>query len=387
MKKLFLSLVTIGLVLSFTSLGYCANVTDNGGGNQGYILVNDGSGQGHRGVWTNPTSIPALKGDKGDKGDKGEQGIQGIQGIQGLKGDRGLQGIQGIQGIKGDTGLQGIQGLKGDKGDIGLAGKDGVNGINGIDGLKGEQGIQGIAGIDGLNGLNGTDFDPAEVIRLDNRIDVNTNDISTLDDNAVLYDINRNVFLENDLTVKGSLEVLGIVDPEALILITQNTIPSEDIGTIYYDNGNVNSFMFKDESGWRNYGKELNNHESRLNDLDNRVSDLEKTQYVAESEFRIYDGKNLTISPFVRQNFSRNKVDTVGIRFTFKLGTSYEEREIAKTNARLDRTEQRLGSLEERLGQPAYIEETKVVNTKGKVISQSFHIQALPEGLIVNKKF
>jgi len=164
MKKVFW-LIILSMIL-ITSIGYCASgasVTDNGGGNKGYILINDGTGQGHRGTWTNVKDVPELKGD---------QGIQGVQGIQGTKGDKGDQGDKGIQGVKGDKGDQGIQGAKGD---------NGVNGIDGINGTDGKDGAHGLKGDQGDKGNDGLDFDPKEVTRLDNKIDTETTDRKDLD--------------------------------------------------------------------------------------------------------------------------------------------------------------------------------------------------------------
>ncbi len=75
----------------------------------------------------------------------------------------------------------------------------------------------------------------------------------------------------------------------------------------------------------------INNIQSQqIGDLDNRLSKLEKTQQVIEVESRVYDSKRLTIKPFARYNITRNKVDVVGLRFTIKLGSSYEEKLIKK---------------------------------------------------------
>lgn len=39
---------------------FAANVTDNNRGSDGYILVNNGTGQGHQGTWTKPEDLPAI---------------------------------------------------------------------------------------------------------------------------------------------------------------------------------------------------------------------------------------------------------------------------------------------------------------------------------------
>lgn len=91
-KKFVLGLF---LILCFVDSSFSANVTDNGGGNKGYILVNTGTGQGHQGTWTDPSF---LKGEKGDIGATGATGTQGIQGVAGINGSDGKNGVNGQDG-------------------------------------------------------------------------------------------------------------------------------------------------------------------------------------------------------------------------------------------------------------------------------------------------
>lgn len=142
------------------------------------------------------------------------------------------------------------------------------------------------------------------------------------------------------------------------------------------------------QTTWNNQqDASINNLNNAVDNLDNRLGKLEQTQYVAEAEFRVFDSKRLTIKPFIRQNFTRSKLDTVGVRFTIKFGESYEEKEIAKTNARVDNINSRLASLEKRLGQPAYIEKTIIKDTKGKTTKTSIHITDVPAVLSVRGEF
>lgn len=172
-----------------------------------------------------------------------------------------------------------------------------------------------------------------------NNITTNTNDISTLTNKAVLYDDDGNVKLEKNLVVDGNLDVLGIVDPEALILVPQTTSPSEEIGTIYYNNTNIGSFMFKDKSGWRNYGNELNNHEDRLNDHEGRIGDLEETQFNIVPEVQFIRGKNHTVSAYTKYNVRHNKIPEVGLRITVGLGKSWTQEELEKMEEKLSKLE------------------------------------------------
>jgi len=81
----------------------------------------------------------------------------------------------------------------------------------------------------------------------------------------------------------------------------------------------------------------ITKNSQRITNVENRVSDLEKTQYVVEGQVRVVDTKNWTVKPFARYNIERQNVDTVGVRFTFKLGSSYEERRIEALENKLNK--------------------------------------------------
>jgi hypothetical protein len=155
--------------------------------------------------------------------------------------------------------------------------------LKGAKGDKGDQGIQGIQGEKGDKGDkgdNGKDVDPSTVLNLQNADTVLDSKVSAVSLNQTAWNSRQ------DVTLK---------DHEARI--TDNT--------------------------------------NKINDVDRRVQKLEKTQYVVETEVRLLDTKHMSVAPFVRHNATRGKLDTVGVRVTMKIGQSYEERELAKTNKRL----------------------------------------------------
>lgn len=191
--------------------------------------------------------------------------------------------IPELKGGKGDTGAAGA------RGDQGVTGKDGLNGLNGIDGA------QGIHGDKGDTGAAGKDVDPATVTNIQN-------DINNVE-NLVNIEVDNRVITDNNLQSKINTEYLQRVNSDNQL------------------------------------NNRINDTNSRVDNLDNRVHKLERTQYKLQAEFRIWDTKHFTVSPYISNNFTRNKIDEVGIRVTVKLGTSYEEREIAKTNKRLERLE------------------------------------------------
>jgi hypothetical protein len=202
-------LFAICLVFVMVSYGWPASVTDVKGGEQGQILINNGSGQGHKGEWTDPSFL------KGDKGDTGQAGAQGIQGDKGDTGQAGAQGINGQDGINGKDGQNGI------------TGKNGINGLNGTNGQKGKNGKQGTRGIKG-------------------------------------------------------------------------------------DKGNIGS---RGE-----VGRGL------------------KDQYKAGVDFRVADTKNTAWDIYYNRDFN-NESNEVGIRITIKLGKSYEQKEMEKLNAKIEKIE------------------------------------------------
>ena len=106
----------------------------------------------------------------------------------------------------------------------------------------------------------------------------------------------------------------------------------------------------------------LNEQNSKLDSMSSRINKLERTQYVFQGEVRLFDTRKWTGKPFVRYNIQRHKVDTVGFILTYKIGKSYEERQMELLNKRLDRLEKE---------QPAVIE--KFYNADGTLRQISIH--------------
>jgi len=92
------------------------------------------------------------------------------------------------------------------------------------------------------------------------------------------------------------------------------------------------------QTAWNNtQDSAIQSNTSRINDLDGRVSDLEKTQSIIGGEVRIYDSKKWTVSTFVDYSTTRSTVDRAGIKFTFKIGKSYEETKIEELEAKINK--------------------------------------------------
>lgn len=77
---------------------------------------------------------------------------------------------------------------------------------------------------------------------------------------------------------------------------------------------------------------------SRVDDVSNRVSKLERTQTIIGGEVRLYDSRKWQVNAFLDYTTTRNTVDRLGVRFTYKLGKSYEE-------GRLDELERKIARL------------------------------------------
>ena len=215
-----------------------------------------------------------------------------------------------ITTLKGDKGDTGEQWIQGIQGNPGVAGQDGLNGLNGQDGINGIDGLNGEQGIQGFTGDKG------------------------------------------DTGEQGIQGLIGEQGIQGLIGNTGNT-GEQGIQGVQGVQGKTGVKGDKGDRGLR--GKGL------------------KNQQKAGIELRVFDTKRTTFSIYMNNDFN-NKVTETGIKLTIKLGTSYEEREIAKTNRRLDR-------LEATIGTSPIIE--RVVDSKGKV--KSISISA--NGLAVNGNF
>lgn len=331
---IFIMLLVIGVVNSFGSVTY-TNVKANNTNNNGYIFVGTGTTNGgvQVGNWQDPTTIPSLKGDKGDIGSQGIAGKDGVNGLDGINGVDGKNGFNGTNGIDGENGLNGSNGVNG---------LDGKNGIDGLNGAKGEQGIQG------ETGANGKDVDPKIVTDLQNE------DITL--SNSIITETNNRISEDN---------------------LLQNNINTEQFDRIQLGNDlttNINGETTQRKNADTTLNNRINDTNNKVDNLDHRVGKLEQTQYKIQTEFRVIDTKRVTISPYISNNLTRNKLDEAGVRITIKLGTSYEEREINKTNARLS-------AIESKIGTSAVI--TRTLDNKGKVKS----IEINNGQLTVNGKF
>lgn len=185
-----------------------------------------------------------------------------------------------------------------------------------LKGDTGEQGIQGLAGEDGLDGINGRDG-----------IDSKDGEVGPKGDRG-------DMGIPGTPGVEGEQGAAGIEGKQGI----------EGIKGIDFDPAT------------------LNEQNSKLDNMNSRINKLERTQYVFQGEVRLFDTRKWTGKPFVRYNIQRHKVDTVGFILTYKMGKSYEGRQMELLNKRLDRMEK---------AQPAVVE--KHYNANGTLRQISIH--------------
>ncbi len=126
------------------------------------------------------------------------------------------------------------------------------------------------------------------------------------------------------------------------ILINSSAIKTNADNIINVDNKHTSWNKKQDKAIITNRDNIITNRDSiaknsqRITNVENRVSDLEKTQYIVGFEGRVYDCRKWQVNVFADYTTTRNTFDRVGVRFTFKFGTSYEERRINELEEKLN---------------------------------------------------
>lgn len=183
--------------------------------------------------------------------------------------------------------------LKGEKGDTGEQGIQGVAGQNGGNGFQGEQGAKGDKGDKGEQGIAGQNGTNGEV------------------------------------GATGAQGEHGAdVDPEIVNNINNNIT---------------------------NTNNAVANTNSRIDDVNNRVGRLEKPQAIVGLVARIQDSRKWQTNLFIDYSATRNAVSMYGIRFTYKMGRSYEERRLDELEAKLDRANRTNETLEREASAIPYV--------------------------------
>jgi hypothetical protein len=109
----------------------------------------------------------------------------------------------------------------------------------------------------------------------------------------------------------------------------------------YFDGVNGADGKDADPATVNNLQNSINSNSSSINNLNNRLDNLEETQSIVGAEVRILDTKKWTVTLFADYSENRQMIDRTGIKFTYKIGSSYEEREIKKLQQRIEALEVR----------------------------------------------
>lgn len=83
-------------------------------------------------------------------------------------------------------------------------------------------------------------------------------------------------------------------------------------------------------------GQAIQGQQNQINGLNNRVGALERTQAEVVGKIRILDTRKFQVNAFVTYSQTRSAVANAGLEVQFKLGSSYEERQVNELNKKLD---------------------------------------------------
>lgn len=84
-----------------------------------------------------------------------------------------------------------------------------------------------------------------------------------------------------------------------------------------------------------NNTQKLSATNDRVDSLNSRIAELERPQFIVGGVIRLYDSRKWQINTFVDFAVNRQNVDRAGIRFTYKMGKSYEEARLDELEAKL----------------------------------------------------
>lgn len=74
----------------------------------------------------------------------------------------------------------------------------------------------------------------------------------------------------------------------------------------------------------------INQNSKDIADNSNRIGELEESQFIIGGVIRLYDSRKWQVNTFADYSTNRQMIDRLGVRFTFKFGESYEEKQINK---------------------------------------------------------
>jgi hypothetical protein len=393
------------------------NVKDCGTGNVGDILVHSGQVEGKDkndiGIWTDPKSIPELKGEKGDKGDKGDNGLD-FDPAEIIRLDNRINS-ETTNRINTDnmlyTKTQNLADYVDYVSDLNYdehleMNTNITNNAKEIKKVDTESKIRDTILTDNLNDeimtREATDnFLEWSISNTNTALSLETtravtaeSNLQTNIDTAVGNSKTRDLLLEKSIKTETTnrqtadtilqnninSEVSRATNAESVLQtnisnvnsnsinrdsVLQNNINAEATTRSNADNNLQNNINITDNNSQIRDNKlqtNINSTNSRIDDVSNRVSKLEATQYIVKTELRFIREKHLEVGVYAEYNAGRNVCSEVGLNVVIPIGNSYLDRENKKINSRLDRLEQKVGGA-------TIIERT--LDKKGKVRSIS----------------
>lgn len=170
-------------------------------------------------------------------------------------------------------------------------------------------------------------------------------------------------FMENSNEISAKNELIGLMNPANIY--DYNTSPNQNGEAIqnghYYVpisynggyNGTDTDYLllsdFKNEvvkevetnntETTTKLAQGISTNNQRSDDINNRIAELERPQFILGLVLRHVDTRKWQINSFVDVSTTRGNIDRAGVRFTYKIGKSYEETRLDELQARLDKLE------------------------------------------------
>lgn len=170
-------------------------------------------------------------------------------------------------------------------------------------------------------------------------------------------------FMENSNEISAKNELIGLMNPANIY--DYNTSPNQNGEAIqnghYYVpisynggyNGTDTDYLllsdFKNEvvkevetnntETTTKLAQGISTNNQRSDDINNRIAELERPQFILGLVLRHVDTRKWQINSFVDVSTTRGNIDRAGVRFTYKIGKSYEETKLDELQERLDKLE------------------------------------------------
>jgi hypothetical protein len=198
--------------------------------------------------------------------------------------------------------------LKGEKGETGATGATGQNGLNGTNGTDGRDGIDGLNGANGQDGQNGRDG------------------------------VDGAVGPQGDAGQDGQKGDAGSQGEQGQAGVDGENGKTPIKGVDYNDGANGQDGLNGkdvDPATVEKLEKSIQQNTNTTNNLNTRVNKLEETQNIIGGVLRIKDTKKWSVDLFIDYSTNRQMIDRQGIRFTYKMGESYQDKENKRLEARI----------------------------------------------------